>query len=172
MKKIVALVTVLALVGTGTAYARSHNGPMNHNGYNQGYCSNNMNHSGMNHRGMNHQGMMNQGGGFMNPNGGSPMGGFNGQSAAVKTVEAAKQLSDNSRVLLRGYITQALGDEMYTFKDDSGTISVEIDNRVWRGQNVAATDLIEIYGKVDVNKSSTDIEVKRLIKLPPVAQPK
>lgn len=103
-------------------------------------------------------------GGFVNPS--QPtQGGFQGPSMAISTVEQAKQMSDDQHVALRGYIVQSFGDEDYLFKDDSGTINVEIDHKRWHGQVVTPNDLVEIQGKIDKDWSKLEIDVKRIFKV-------
>lgn len=91
-------------------------------------------------------------------------GGFTGPGPSVVTVEQAKSMSDDTNVTLRGYITQSLGDEKYLFKDDTGTITVEIDDDDWRGLQVGPTDLVEIQGEVDKEWTRTEIDVDRVIR--------
>jgi uncharacterized protein (TIGR00156 family) len=93
-------------------------------------------------------------------------GGFTGPgpNLAPTTVEQAKTLPDDSKVVLRGYIVQSLGDKDYLFKDDSGSITVEIGRRTWGGQQVGPDDLVEIYGEVDKDDFDVEIDVKRIIK--------
>lgn len=163
MKKIIALVTVLALAGSGVAYARSHNGGFQMNGQQNSNCDgNHMNRQMHNNQMQNHGQMNGQQQGYMGGN-----GGFQGAVATMNlsTVEAVKQMNDDSRVMLRGYITESLGDKEYTFKDDSGTITVEISNRRWNGQTIAPTDLVEIRGKVDRDRNSIEVEVRNIVKV-------
>ncbi|MDR2893529.1 MAG: YgiW/YdeI family stress tolerance OB fold protein [Deltaproteobacteria bacterium] len=91
-------------------------------------------------------------------------GGFNGPGPALVTVDQALKMDDDKKLALRGYIVQSLGDEEYLFKDDSGSIEVEIDRKRWRGQNVTPKDLIEIHGEIDKDWGKTKVDVKRLIK--------
>jgi uncharacterized protein (TIGR00156 family) len=63
--------------------------------------------------------------------------GYSGPGLDPLTVEEAKNLRDDSPVLLRGNITRFLGDEKYLFSDDSGTITIEIENRLWKGLSVS-----------------------------------
>ncbi|QIQ21909.1 YgiW/YdeI family stress tolerance OB fold protein [Zophobihabitans entericus] len=116
------------------------------------------------------------GGGFSGPSAtqtdtttGQVVGGFNGPSATINptTVEAAKQLADDSRVTLTGYIVQHLRGENYLFKDDTGTINIEIDHKRWRGLTVTPEDKVQIYGEVDKDRDSTEIDVKSIIKVAP-----
>lgn len=95
-------------------------------------------------------------------------GGARGSRPALVTVEQARTMADDSRVTLRGFIVRKINGEHYMFRDDTGSIQVEIERRVWNGQNVSPTDLIEVQGEVDRDRNSVEIEIKRLIKLPGV----
>lgn len=95
---------------------------------------------------------------------GAASGGYSGPGPAVVTVEQAKGMGDDARVALRGHIIQSLGGEDYVFKDDTGTVTVEISNKRWQGQTVGPNDLVEIYGEVDKEWSTLEIDVKRIIK--------
>lgn len=106
----------------------------------------------------------NHGGGFVGGQA-STSGGFRGPSIEVSTVAAAKEMRDDQRVVLRGYIVKSLGDELYLFKDDTGTINVDIDGKRWKGQVITPEDLVEIRGEVDKDWHSIEIDVKRIIKL-------
>lgn len=77
-------------------------------------------------------------------------GGFTGpDSRPTVTAVAAAELPDDSGVRLVGYIVEALGSETYTFRDDTGTIVVEIDNEDWKGLSVTPETRVEIVGEVD-----------------------
>src|SRR5690606_35257924 len=54
----------------------------------------------------------------------------------VRTVTAAEaaNLPDDTRVRVEGRIVRSLGDEEYEFRDDTGTMRVEIDDDDWDGQ--------------------------------------
>ncbi len=91
-------------------------------------------------------------------------GGFTGPGPSLVSVAQAKSMRDDTHVALRGYIIQGLGDEKYTFKDDSGTVTVEIDDHKWGGLKVGPTDLVEIYGEVDKEWTFVEIDVDRVIK--------
>ena len=96
--------------------------------------------------------------------GGSAGGGFTGPGPALTTVEQAKNLRDDTKVTLRGAIVQHLGGDKYLFKDGSGAIHVDIDDDEWMGQSVGPDDTVELYGKVDKDWNSVEIDVKRLTK--------
>ena len=71
------------------------------------------------------------------------------------TVKQALTLKDNTKVQLRGHIVKAIGDEKYQFRDQTGTITVDIDDDLWNGKAISATTLITISGEVDVDYQPT-----------------
>ncbi|WP_392551590.1 YgiW/YdeI family stress tolerance OB fold protein [Orbus wheelerorum] len=89
-------------------------------------------------------------------------GGFAGGLVSATTVEQAKQLPDDSWVILQGHITQQTGKKDYIFKDSTGEVKVEIDHRRWMGQTISPTDLVEIAGEVDKDWNSFEIDVKSI----------
>ncbi|MDR2433686.1 MAG: NirD/YgiW/YdeI family stress tolerance protein [Treponema sp.] len=91
--------------------------------------------------------------------------GYTGPGLDPVTVAEAKNLRDDSPVVLRGKIERFLGDEKYLFSDDSGTITVEIDNRLWTGLSVNQNDTVEISGEVDKDFRGIEIEVNAIKKL-------
>src|SRR6478609_7153491 len=70
-------------------------------------------------------------------------GGFVDNDANLTTAAKVKDLKDDSWVKLRGNITERLSDDRYTFRDESGTVNVEIDNKHWNGQTISPQDKVE-----------------------------
>jgi uncharacterized protein (TIGR00156 family) len=68
-------------------------------------------------------------------------------------VEAAKDLRNDYPVILRGKIERFLGDEKYLFTDETGSVIVEIDDRLWRGFSADQNDTVEITGEGGLRKS-------------------
>jgi uncharacterized protein (TIGR00156 family) len=95
----------------------------------------------------------------------SAQGGFIGPSAASYTVEQAKKLSDDAKVILKGNIVRHLGGKDYLFQDATGTITVEIGASKWNGLTVTPQDLVEISGEVDKDFTSIEIEVYQIKKV-------
>lgn len=91
-------------------------------------------------------------------------GGFTGPGPALVSVQQALDMGDDARVGLKGNIVQHLGDDKYMFRDSTGTVRVEIDDDIWQGQNVGPNDVVELFGKVDKELNSVEIDVKRLVK--------
>lgn len=94
----------------------------------------------------------------------SSQGGFQGPASTptIVTVEQAKSAPDDTMVLLRGHIIEHIKSDDYTFKDDTGTIRVDIDHDKWAGQNVTPENLVEIWGEVDKGWNSVEIDVKSI----------
>lgn len=65
------------------------------------------------------------------------------------TVSQALQMADDTDLVLQGYIVQHLGKKDYLFRDESGTITVKIDEDEWRDLTVSPADKIEIVGEVE-----------------------
>jgi uncharacterized protein (TIGR00156 family) len=91
--------------------------------------------------------------------------GYTGPGLEPITVAEAKNLRDDSPVVLRGRIERFLGDEKYLFSDGSGTVTIEIDNRLWVGLSVNQDDMVEISGEVDKDFRGIEIEVSGIKKL-------
>ncbi len=82
------------------------------------------------------------------------------------TVDKVKSLSDDTWVMLQGNIEQRIGDETYTFRDATGTLTVDIDRKRWNGQTVTPKDKVQLEGKVDKDWNSLEVDVKTVKKLP------
>ena len=91
-------------------------------------------------------------------------GGFRGPGPDLVTVKQALEMRDDTRVSLKGNIVKSLGDEAYTFKDATGTIEVEIDDDIWRGQMVKPEDVVVISGEMDKDWSHISIDVSSVTK--------
>ncbi|WP_437891215.1 YgiW/YdeI family stress tolerance OB fold protein [Phytobacter sp. V91] len=104
-----------------------------------------------------------QNGGFNGPT--AQGGGFTGPGGGITTVEGAKSMRDDAWVTLRGNIVERLSDDVYTFKDATGTVNVDIDHKRWNGLTVGPQDLIEIQGEVDKDWNSVEIDVKQVSKV-------
>ena len=91
-------------------------------------------------------------------------GGFVDNDANLTTAQKVKDMKDDNWVKLRGTITERLSDDRYTFRDESGTVTVEIDNKHWNGQTITPQDKVELQGKVDKEWNDLDIAVKQVIK--------
>ncbi|WP_299805196.1 YgiW/YdeI family stress tolerance OB fold protein [uncultured Shewanella sp.] len=87
-------------------------------------------------------------------------GGFIGPSNVnVQTVAVALDAKDDTPVTLTGYIVSGLGDEEYTFRDDTGEIIIEIDDHDWNGVEATPETKVVIQGEVDSGWSYSTIDV-------------
>lgn len=111
----------------------------------------------------------NQSGGFVNPDApattSTQSGGFSGPKASSMTVEQAKKMSDDTWVTLQGTIESQVSKEHYLFRDATGTINIDIDDKRWNGLTVTPKDKVEIEGEVDKDFNSVEIDVKRIRKI-------
>lgn len=85
----------------------------------------------------------------------------------ISTVKAAKQQADGNTVVLEGHISDrahTVNPEEFWFQDETGGIKIEINQNIWRGQEVNPQQKIRILGEVDHNdfNNSVEIEVKQL----------
>ncbi|MBQ7609223.1 MAG: NirD/YgiW/YdeI family stress tolerance protein [Desulfovibrionaceae bacterium] len=106
-------------------------------------------------------------GGFQDNSPGVGGGGFQGPggSAGVTTVAQAKKAWDDTPVVLTGHIvSRAGGDhEHYIFRDSTGEIVVDIDDKLFYGRTVTPQTTVRLYGEVDKEMMErTKIDVKRL----------
>ena len=67
------------------------------------------------------------------------------------TVKQALSLKDDSKVQLKGYVVKSIGDEKYQFRDNTGTINVKIDDKLWHGKKVSAKTPVTIVGEIDID---------------------
>jgi uncharacterized protein (TIGR00156 family) len=76
------------------------------------------------------------------------------------TVKQIEQLSDDTDVVLEGRLVKKLSNGHYVFEDNSGTITVEIDDEDFNGQTVTPDNVARIEGEVETSLTKpTMIEV-------------
>lgn len=91
-----------------------------------------------------------------------PRGGFVDESETIITVDQAKNMRDDSYVVVQGNIAKRTGSDKYLFQDETGTVTIEIDDDDWNGVTVTPTDTIKIHGKMDRGLTKTEIDVDYL----------
>jgi len=90
------------------------------------------------------------------------------ESFEIVSVKQAKDSKDDTYVILQGYIDKSLGGEKYLFRDETGTIKLEIKDKKFRGLTVYPDDFVQVSGEVDKGWfSETEIEVKNISKVNP-----
>ncbi|ABV89422.1 NirD/YgiW/YdeI family stress tolerance protein [Shewanella pealeana] len=92
------------------------------------------------------------------------MAAYNGPGVAshVNTAADAANAKDDTPVELTGYLVQSLGDENYLFRDESGDIKVEIDNRLMRDIEITGESKVKLVGQVDDEWQGIEIEIDSL----------
>ncbi|WP_165678557.1 YgiW/YdeI family stress tolerance OB fold protein [Metapseudomonas otitidis] len=101
-------------------------------------------------------------GGFSNHANSYNSGGFIGASQSVTTVEQAKKMPDDAWVTLEGNLVRQVGHELYEFKDATGTVLVDIDNKRWRGQSATPETKVQLIGEVDKDWMEFEVDVKQI----------
>lgn len=79
----------------------------------------------------------------------------------ITTVQDVSKLRDDTTVFMRGKIVNSLGNEIYTFMDETGEIKIEIDDEDWNGVTVTPETLVQISGEVDkgiFKKTKIDVD--------------
>lgn len=95
----------------------------------------------------------------------APAPGYTGPSTvpAMTVKQLLDTAKDDQHVRLQGRIVSHDGDDKYTFADDTGRITVEIDaKRFPAGQTVSAEQRVELLGEFDKGLRKTEFEVDRL----------
>lgn len=89
-----------------------------------------------------------------------PMSLLAGIGEKVISVADARELDDNAKVILEGFIVEDLADELYLFRDDTGDINLKIDKKAWKKLEMDPGDLVRVHGRIDRDDDSLTIEVK------------
>lgn len=83
--------------------------------------------------------------------------------AEMLTVAQAKNLPDDTYVILTGNIINKIGKEDYIFKDASGEIQVEIDRDLFYGLELGPKDTVRLTGEIDRERNKPiQIDVKHM----------
>ncbi|CAK13300.1 NirD/YgiW/YdeI family stress tolerance protein [Pseudomonas entomophila] len=87
--------------------------------------------------------------------------GYTGPGAqAVTSVAAAKEAADDTPVVLQGFVTKKLdNDDKYEFKDNTGTITVEIDNEDLPPTPFNEKTRVKLTGEVEKHLMSREVDV-------------
>jgi uncharacterized protein (TIGR00156 family) len=80
----------------------------------------------------------------------------------VTTVAEAHGARDDTPFDLTGTIVERLRDEYYTFQDETGTITAEIEDRRFRGIQITPETRVRITGEVERSIRGRELDVDRL----------
>ena len=92
-----------------------------------------------------------------------------GSVPAVTTVAQALQAADNASCVLTGNIVEKITgkSDKYVFKDSTGSVIVEIDNKIFAGRDVGPAHKVRLQGEVDKELTRPNqVDVKMLEILP------
>ena len=73
-------------------------------------------------------------------------------------IKQVLRMRDDSTATIRGNIVKRLSDDKYLFKDNTGTIVVEIDYKYWAGLKVNSQDTLELTGEIDRDYNKVELE--------------
>ena len=84
----------------------------------------------------------------------------------VSQVSDISGMEDDTMVYIQGYLTQNLGNEMYVFQDDSGTMTVEIDDDLMNQNSFSPTTLVWIAAEVDKKGDIISLDAEEIKFIP------
>ncbi len=88
-------------------------------------------------------------------------GGYTGDTDITSVLEA-KKLGGSVYVRLKGKIASKLGKETYLFKDNTGTVKIEIDDDDWNGVKAGPKDTVIIEGEMEREQGGVFVEVEKI----------
>lgn len=90
-------------------------------------------------------------------------GGYTGASdTEITSVLQAKKLGSSVYVKLKGKIVSKLGKETYMFKDNTGTVKIEIDDDNWNGVKAGPKDTVIIEGELEREQGGVIVDVDKI----------
>lgn len=89
-----------------------------------------------------------------------------GADKQISHVSDVKNMPDDTMVYIQGYLTENLGNEVYTFQDDSGTMTVEIDGDLMNPNAFSPSALVWIAAEVDKKGNIVSLEAEEIQFLP------
>lgn len=89
---------------------------------------------------------------------------FTGPSVTgqISTVQQAMNARVGSYITLTGHIVSHQRGDYFTFRDDSGTLRVEIENSVWRNRDIGPDTRVRLLGEIDTGLAGRYLWVKSL----------
>ena len=78
-----------------------------------------------------------------------------------------KSGKDDQQVLLQGVLLKKVGHEKYEFSDGTGTIRVEIDDKIFPRETIDEKTRVELLGEVEKDfMTSPQVDVDTIRRLP------
>ena len=84
----------------------------------------------------------------------------------ISHVSDVKSMPDDTMVYIQGYLVQNLGNENYTFQDDSGTMTVEIDYYLMGNNMYSPTTMVWIAAEVNKEGDVVALEAEEIQFMP------
>lgn len=79
------------------------------------------------------------------------------------TIAQASTLADETAINVTGTIVRHIQEDYFELKDETGSIHVEIDDKLATISQLKAGTKIKVYGEVDTHREkATDIEVYKI----------
>lgn len=97
-------------------------------------------------------------------------GGFLNTNMPVTTVSQLNTVKEDQKILLEGYLVKQVNKKEFEFKDATGTTTVKIDRRAFRGAMITPNDQVKLFGKADKEDGKTEVKIKFVMPTAPVAQ--
>lgn len=76
--------------------------------------------------------------------------------------EVLTNTPDDAYVTVQGRLVEYLGDEDYVLEDETGRITVEIDDDLLEPRDFKAGMLVEVFGEVDRERHGVELEAERI----------
>ena len=80
----------------------------------------------------------------------------------VTNVSDISNMAEDTIIYVQGNLTQNLGDEMYIFTDDTGNITVEIDDNLMQGQTFTPNMAVIITASIDKEGNVTSLDAEEI----------
>ena len=95
---------------------------------------------------------------------GPAAGGFSGPGPQeITQADQVKNASDETPCILVGNIIERVRHDKYTFQDASGTVVVEIENKIFGNNEVTPQTKVKLVGEVDKKRQrSNEVEIRYL----------
>lgn len=88
-------------------------------------------------------------------------GGFHGpNSVRLVSVSQLRSLPDDSYAIIEGSIVRQIRGDHYEFRDTSGSIEVEIDNKYWAGNTITPNNTVRLLIEIDHDLLTSEYEVE------------
>jgi uncharacterized protein YdeI (BOF family) len=84
----------------------------------------------------------------------------------ISKVSDIATMPDDSVVYIQGMIVQDLGDENYLFKDNTGTINIEIDEELVDNNKIVGEAMMFITATVDKDGNITTLDAEEIDIIP------